>query len=164
MNRHPSPVRSKALKLGSWLALILMILLIAFPMARPEEDASVVGRIATCWECQLHKYPILADFLFAGDADCYENVQLFQVPGTTPSLTVLMGGVEGEKIELYPYDTKEKLHQLFQDQGLKKKSEEDCDEVFRKKKIERTPSQIEITPEILARLYAEAGYDDEAEL
>jgi Sep15/SelM redox domain len=171
MNRSLSARHRRELNLGSCLILILLILQVDFSTSFAEGDDAVVGRIDTCWECQLHKYPILADFLFAGDADCYKNIHVVEYAGTPPSLTVFKGGVGGEKIELMPFDTKEKLHQLFQDQGLTRKSLEDCDEVFRKKKIERAylnndnpMTYFGLTPEVEAQSGSGPSAVDNAEL
>ena len=69
--------------------------------------------------------PALKEFLKGGEAESYRNVEIEFVKGMEPVMTLYVGGEAKEEIRLREYDTKEVLHELFQEKGLQKKSEEE---------------------------------------
>ena len=65
----------------------------------------------------------MKEFLKGGEAEQYENVKIEWIRGREALMTIYEDEKELKKIKLYDYKKKEEMHELFRNEGFKKKSQ-----------------------------------------
>ena len=81
--------------------------------------------------------PNVRQFLKAGEAEYYQNVQVEFIPKRPPILTIYSSGKEEVTVNLADYDTSlEDLHKLMQSKGFAKKSSDDIQEIKNSKGVQ----------------------------
>lgn len=65
----------------------------------------------------------MKEFLKGGEAELYENVKIEWIRGREALMTIYEDEKELKKIKLYDYKKKEEMHELFRNEGFKKKSQ-----------------------------------------
>lgn len=108
--------------------------------------------------------PALKKFLKGGDAESYRNVEIEYVKGKPPVMTLFVGGKEQEVLLLKEYESSEALHQLFQEKGLQKKTQEEIDENKRREREERLQEAAARAEEYKKRQREEQSHENNREI
>jgi hypothetical protein len=108
--------------------------------------------------------PALKKFLKGGDAESYRNVEIEYVKGKPPVMTLFVGGKEQEVVLLKEYESSEALHQLFQEKGLQKKTQEEIDENKRRGREERLQEAAARAEEYKKRQREEQSHENNREI